>query len=164
MQKSNSKIVINDSLLRKWNKAAVVYLKIKRFFLKGLSKTTNKSGLLVSRPTFLHETSRIRSRSTNVSVAKSYSPGQLGHHWDHFYHHHVLIKVTCWPLLTSMTTIFWDIPLCSPLTLNGLHGVISQKIVLFITTAVRTSNPTLLTSFAQQCMESPSWDSWSCGF
>jgi hypothetical protein len=28
------------------------------------------------------------------------------------------------------------------LTLNGLHGVISQKMVLFITTAVRTSNPT----------------------
>jgi hypothetical protein len=27
-------------------------------------------------------------------------------------------------------------------TLNGLHGVISQKMVLFITTAVRTSNPT----------------------
>jgi hypothetical protein len=30
------------------------------------------------------------------------------------------------------------------LTLNGLHGVISQKMVLFITTAVRTSNPTTL--------------------
>jgi hypothetical protein len=28
------------------------------------------------------------------------------------------------------------------LTLNGLHGVISQKIVLFTTTAVSTSNPT----------------------
>jgi hypothetical protein len=28
------------------------------------------------------------------------------------------------------------------LTLNGLHGVISQKLILFITTAVRTSNPT----------------------
>jgi NhaP-type Na+/H+ or K+/H+ antiporter len=27
------------------------------------------------------------------------------------------------------------------LTLSGLHGVISQKTVLFITTAVRTSNP-----------------------
>jgi hypothetical protein len=27
-------------------------------------------------------------------------------------------------------------------TLNGLHGVISQKMVLFITTAVKTSNPT----------------------
>jgi hypothetical protein len=30
------------------------------------------------------------------------------------------------------------------LTFNGLHGVISQKIELFITTAVRTSNPTYL--------------------
>jgi hypothetical protein len=29
----------------------------------------------------------------------------------------------------------------SRLTFTGLHGVISQKIVLFITTAVRTSNP-----------------------
>jgi hypothetical protein len=29
------------------------------------------------------------------------------------------------------------------LTFNGLHGVISQKMVLFITTAVRTSDPTL---------------------
>jgi hypothetical protein len=28
------------------------------------------------------------------------------------------------------------------LTFNGLYGVISQKIVLFIITAVRTSNPT----------------------
>jgi hypothetical protein len=28
------------------------------------------------------------------------------------------------------------------LTFNGLHDVISQKVVLFITTAVRTSNPT----------------------
>jgi hypothetical protein len=27
-------------------------------------------------------------------------------------------------------------------TFNGLHGVISQKIILFITTAVKTSNPT----------------------
>jgi hypothetical protein len=27
------------------------------------------------------------------------------------------------------------------LTLNGLHGVISQKLILFITTAVKTSNP-----------------------
>jgi hypothetical protein len=29
------------------------------------------------------------------------------------------------------------------LTLNELHGIISQKMVLFITTAVRTSNPIL---------------------
>jgi hypothetical protein len=26
--------------------------------------------------------------------------------------------------------------------LDGLHGVISQKMILFITTAVKTSNPT----------------------
>jgi hypothetical protein len=29
------------------------------------------------------------------------------------------------------------------LTFSGLHGVISQKINPFITTAVRTSNPTI---------------------
>jgi hypothetical protein len=66
------------------------------------------------------------------------------------------------------STIFWDITPCSPLngqlifrpwrwrryvppkrrlTLNGLHGVISEKIVLFITTAVRTSNPTKILCF-----------------
>jgi hypothetical protein len=28
------------------------------------------------------------------------------------------------------------------LTFNGLHGITSQKMVLFITTSVRTSNPT----------------------
>jgi hypothetical protein len=30
------------------------------------------------------------------------------------------------------------------LKLNGLHGVISQKMILFIATAVKTSNPTHL--------------------
>jgi hypothetical protein len=29
------------------------------------------------------------------------------------------------------------------LKLSGLHGVISQKMILFITTAVKTSNPAL---------------------
>jgi hypothetical protein len=29
-----------------------------------------------------------------------------------------------------------------PLTFNGLHGVVSQKIEFFITTAMKTSNPT----------------------
>jgi hypothetical protein len=38
--------------------------------------------------------------------------------------------------------IFWDMTPCSPLSCNGLHGVISQKMILFITTAVKTSNPT----------------------
>jgi hypothetical protein len=37
---------------------------------------------------------------------------------------------------------FWNMTPCSSLTLNGLHGVISQKKILFITTAVETSNPT----------------------
>jgi hypothetical protein len=29
------------------------------------------------------------------------------------------------------------------LALNGLHGVISQELILFITTAVKTKNPTI---------------------
>jgi hypothetical protein len=29
-------------------------------------------------------------------------------------------------------------------TFNGLHGVISQKVKLFITTAVRSSDPTIM--------------------
>jgi hypothetical protein len=33
------------------------------------------------------------------------------------------------------------------LALNGLHGVISQKMVHFITTAVRTVNPTYTASY-----------------
>jgi hypothetical protein len=54
------------------------------------------------------------------------------------------------------STILWDITPCSPLIVNrrfrgtyhlhlflqnGLHGVISQKMELFMTTGVRTSNP-----------------------
>jgi hypothetical protein len=35
-----------------------------------------------------------------------------------------------------------DFPPTRRLSLNGLHGVISQKMILFITTAVKTSNPT----------------------
>jgi hypothetical protein len=37
-------------------------------------------------------------------------------------------------------TIFWDIMPCGPLKVK--HSVISQKTELFITIAVRTSNPT----------------------
>jgi hypothetical protein len=42
-------------------------------------------------------------------------------------------------VMKKKSAIFWDITPCSPL--RNL-GVISQKMVLFITTAVRTSNPT----------------------
>jgi hypothetical protein len=52
----------------------------------------------------------------------------------------------CWlvGLLDFSSTLKME-ALCSserPLLLNGLHGVISQKTILFITTAVKTSNPT----------------------
>jgi hypothetical protein len=43
-------------------------------------------------------------------------------------------------LRKKSSTIFWDITPFSPLKIN--HGIISQKMVLFITTAVKTSNPT----------------------
>jgi hypothetical protein len=35
-----------------------------------------------------------------------------------------------------------DVPPKRRLTLNGLHDVISQKLIPFITAAVKTSNPT----------------------
>jgi hypothetical protein len=37
-----------------------------------------------------------------------------------------------------------------PLSFNRLHGVISQKTGLFITTAMRTSNPTLFANLETQ--------------
>jgi hypothetical protein len=37
--------------------------------------------------------------------------------------------------------IFWDVMPCSLLSCNRLHGITSQKMILFITTAVKTSNP-----------------------
>jgi hypothetical protein len=41
----------------------------------------------------------------------------------------------------------WHVPPKRRLTFNGLHGVISQKIELFITTAVRISKPTECSCF-----------------
>jgi hypothetical protein len=40
-------------------------------------------------------------------------------------------------------------------TFNGRHGVLSQKMVLFITTAVRTSNPTKLQFYTITGLTSP---------
>jgi hypothetical protein len=42
------------------------------------------------------------------------------------------------------------VPLKRRLTFNGTHGVISQKIEIFLTTAVRTLNPTELRHWTQQ--------------
>jgi hypothetical protein len=42
----------------------------------------------------------------------------------------------------------------SGLTFSRLHGIISQKIVLFITTAVRTSDPTFIKCCPQQSIYS----------
>jgi hypothetical protein len=46
------------------------------------------------------------------------------------------------------------------LIFNGLHGVISQKIVLFITTAVRTSNPTKSNIFRQVIVGGRLYNLW----
>jgi hypothetical protein len=43
------------------------------------------------------------------------------------------------------------------LTFNGLHGVISQKIVLFIATGVTTSNPTTLSVISETCNIGEEW-------
>jgi hypothetical protein len=39
------------------------------------------------------------------------------------------------------------------LKLDGLHGVISQKMILFITTAVKTSNPTYFITYSESTKE-----------
>jgi hypothetical protein len=58
-----------------------------------------------------------------------------------------LLPVSCW-ILAWLTLRPWrwrrHVPPKRRLSSNGLHGVISQKIELFITNAVRTSNPTCL--------------------
>jgi hypothetical protein len=47
-----------------------------------------------------------------------------------------------------------NVPPKHPLTFNGLHSVISQKILIIITTAVRTSNLTYRNlSFRKYCTE-----------
>jgi hypothetical protein len=58
-----------------------------------------------------------------------------------------ILLATC--LLAGLLNLFlrpwrwWRyVPPKRRLKLNGLHGVISQKMILFITTALRTSNPT----------------------
>jgi hypothetical protein len=50
--------------------------------------------------------------------------------------------------VTLKSIIFWDMTPCSRLLHNGLHGVASQKMILFMTTAVKTSNPAFVTSFS----------------
>jgi hypothetical protein len=47
------------------------------------------------------------------------------------------------------------------LELNGLHGVVSQKMILFITTAVKTSNPTNVILFEQCAITSHYRDLWT---
>jgi hypothetical protein len=59
--------------------------------------------------------------------------------------HFCLLPASCWFLAwLILGPRRWrrHVPPKRRLTFNGLQGVISQKILLFITTAVRTSNPT----------------------
>jgi hypothetical protein len=52
-------------------------------------------------------------------------------------------------------SVFWDITSCSPLTSNGLHGVMSQKIELFKVGEVfsNASYPLYFTSWAVSCFQ-----------
>jgi hypothetical protein len=43
--------------------------------------------------------------------------------------------------MKQVAGFYLHVPPKRQLTLNGLHGVISQKAELFMTTGVRTSNP-----------------------
>jgi hypothetical protein len=54
--------------------------------------------------------------------------------------------LACWFLAELISPTMEMEAICSSETLvdNGLHGVISQKMVVFITTAVKTSNPTIV--------------------
>jgi hypothetical protein len=45
----------------------------------------------------------------------------------------------------------WHVPTKCQLTFNGLHGLISQKVELFISTAVRTKNPIKELLLIQSC-------------
>jgi hypothetical protein len=57
-----------------------------------------------------------------------------------------LLPPSCWFIVWHTLQLSrWrqHVPLKHQLTFGGLHDVISQKIELFITTAVRTPNPTL---------------------
>jgi hypothetical protein len=54
---------------------------------------------------------------------------------------------------------WWHVPSKRRLTFNGLHGIISLKIELLLTTAVRTSNPALLSgSFPNKIKKVGSYD------
>jgi hypothetical protein len=49
------------------------------------------------------------------------------------------------------SSVFWDITRCSLSKVNGLHGTISQKMELSITTAERTSDPVSRNTFQTEC-------------
>jgi hypothetical protein len=64
-----------------------------------------------------------------------------------------IIQFILWTVSSSgirCHVVRWVVPDVPPklrVQLNGLHGVISQKMILFITTAVKTSNPTIYSMF-----------------
>jgi hypothetical protein len=69
----------------------------------------------------------------------------------------VLMKTN---ILYLKSTIFWDITPKRRLTLNRLHGVISQKMIPFIITPVKTSNSIYYTwtICSEKGMESFEWN------
>jgi hypothetical protein len=76
-----------------------------------------------------------------------HSPLKVNQHFGGtccLHHKLCLLSASCW-ILARLTPRPWRwrqyVPLKRQLTLNGLHGVVYQKMVLFITTAVWTSSP-----------------------
>jgi hypothetical protein len=57
--------------------------------------------------------------------------------------------------------IFWDMTPCSRLLHNRLHSVISQKMILFTTTAVKTSNPTSI-FWSVSCLVKQTFHYFNC--
>jgi hypothetical protein len=76
-------------------------------------------------------------------------------------------------VVVMKSTVFWDITPCIRLTFNGLHGVISQKIILFIYYCVYKSPPVVAPkptlSYSSSLISTQvlflfgSWGYWHCG-
>jgi hypothetical protein len=67
-------------------------------------------------------------------------------------HNYMFLPASCWFLAwLILRPRRWRryVPLKRQFTFSGLQGSISQKIEIFITTAVRTLNPTCVLSFQE---------------
>jgi hypothetical protein len=88
-------------------------------------------------------------KSTILSDITTCSPLSVNRRFGGTYHLHLQGLLATWLLAGFLLNFVlrplrWWLygPPKRRLTLNGLHGVISHKMVLFITTSVKTLNPT----------------------